>query len=104
MTDFCGYQITRHLEHSLFRKYCSKISSVCDAATKDGYKLRIFGIAFTDRQPRDPKSNCYIKSSTIKIVRKRMNETILGEISGCSMKDLMVKLANKSINAAIANK
>lgn len=63
LTDFYGYSITRHKLQSLFRKRCSKIDSVVDVQTKDGYLLRVFAIAFTDKDEKSYSQNCYAKTS-----------------------------------------
>ncbi|CAL5978198.1 Ribosomal_protein S3a [Hexamita inflata] len=98
LTDFFGYTVTRHKYQSLFRKGCSRISCVSDVTTKDGYQLRVFGIAFTERTEKQHKINCYAKTSQIKNVRKIMNTKVQEEIKNSSMAQVMAKLAGQSID------
>ena len=107
MTDFHGYTLTRHKYYSLFRKGCSKIDAVVDVNTKDGYQLRVFAIGFTDRAEKTHKRNCWAKTSTIKNVRKVMSAKVQEELKGCTIKDVMSKLASQTIDekmSANANK
>lgn len=97
-TDFDGYKITTHKYCSLFRKGSSKIDAVCDATTKDGYHLRVFGIAFTTFPEKRTKMNCYAKTSQIKKIRKQMTTRMQEDIANSSMKDVMAKLASAHIN------
>lgn len=50
LTDFYGMNITRDRLCSLIRKWHSLIEAFVDVTTLDGYTLRMFCIAFTERR------------------------------------------------------
>lgn len=72
-TDFHGFALTRHKMQSLFRKRCSKIETVADVTTSDGYKVRIFAIAFTTQDADARRHNSYCKSSQKRSIRANIS-------------------------------
>ena len=46
-TAFYGHELSRDYIRSLVRRKSSKVNTVIDVATKDGYKLRVKGLALT---------------------------------------------------------
>jgi len=47
MTRFVGHELSRDYIRSLVRRKSSKISAITDVTTKDGYSLRVKGLALT---------------------------------------------------------
>ena len=62
-----------------------------DAKTNDGFVLRFFPIAFTQRNKFQLKATTYAQRSQIKQIRRRMVEVITKEVSKSSLKDIVVK-------------
>ena len=42
--------------------------------TNDGYTVRLFALAFTDRCPEQVKVKCYAQTAQIKKIQKKMHE------------------------------
>lgn len=64
-TTFYGHELSRDYVRSLVRRKSSKINSIVDVTTKDGYKIRVKGLALTTyRIHRDQRS----------AIRKIMND------------------------------
>ncbi|AWR97263.1 30S ribosomal protein S3ae [Acidianus sulfidivorans JP7] len=56
-TMFYGHELSRDYVRSLVRRKSSKINSIVEVTTKDGYKLRVKGLALTTyRIHRDQRS------------------------------------------------
>merc|ERR1712226_1547777 len=66
LTDFHGLTLTRDKLCSLIRKWHTLIEAHCDAKTSDGYMVRLFVIAFTQRRPDQEKTNCYAQTAQIR--------------------------------------
>lgn len=71
---------------SLVRKWQSLIECNVDVITTDGFKLRVFAIAFTKRRPNQVKKTSYAQSNQVKNIRKKMVEIIQRETSDELMK------------------
>jgi len=54
---------------SLVRKWQTLIEAHCDVQTTDGYRMRLFCIAFTKKRQNQIKKTCYAQSSQIRMVR-----------------------------------
>merc|ERR1712060_364097 len=72
LTDFHGLTLTRDKLCSLIRKWHTLIEAHADVKTTDGYLVRLFVIAFTQRRQDQVKTNCYAQSAQIRKIRKRM--------------------------------
>lgn len=101
LTDFHGMDMTRNHLCSLIRKWHSLIEAHVDVKTSDGYSLRVFCIAFTQRRKNQVKSTCYIQTSKAKMIRKRMKDVITAECGKSSLHDLVKKFALQTIEKAI---
>ncbi|KAL8443968.1 hypothetical protein Emag_005752 [Eimeria magna] len=101
LTDFHGMNITRDKLCSLIRKWHSLIEAFVDVQTLDGYTLRMFCIAFTERRPNQIKSTCYARSSQIRAIRKKMVSIMAAEASKCQLRDLVKKFIPESIGKSI---
>lgn len=53
---------------SLVRKWQTLIEAHCDVQTTDGYRMRLFCIAFTKKRQNQIKKTCYAQSSQIRMV------------------------------------
>ena len=101
LTNFHGMDTTRDHLCSLIRKWHTIIEAVVDAKTSDGFVLRFFPIAFTQRGKYQLKATTYAKRSQIKQIRKKMAEVITREVSKTSLKDLVSKLITEKIPTEI---
>ena len=72
LTTFYGMDMTRDKLNGLIRKWQTLIEASVDVQTTDGYKLRLFCIAFTKRRPNQIKKTSYAKASQIRAIRKKM--------------------------------
>lgn len=101
LTDFTGLDMTRNHLCSLIRKWHSLIEAHVDVKTTDGYQLRMFAIAFTQRRKNQVKSTCYIRSSKAKTIRKKMCEVMHAEAVKSSLRELVRKIPLQIIEKAI---
>jgi len=101
LTDFHAMDLTRDKHQSLIRKWHTLIEANCDIKTSDGYLVRMFCIAFTQRQPDHVKSNCYAQSSQIRRIRKKMVEIMHAEAGKVPLRELVKKLIPESISKEI---
>jgi len=74
LTQFHGLSLTTDKLRSMFRKWCTTIEAIIDAKTADGYTLRLFVIAFTNRQANQLSKNCYCADRLERWVRHRMTK------------------------------
>merc|ERR1712125_1937 len=97
MGDFHALCLTRDKLQSLIRKWHTLIEAHADVKTTDGYLVRLFVIAFTQRRPDQVKTNCYAQSAQIRKIRAEMVEICQAEASKGSLRDLVKKLIPGSI-------
>jgi len=88
-TNFYGMDITRDKAQSMIKKWHSTIEAFTQAKTADGYIVRVFCIAFTQKTSRQVKATCYAKASHQKLIRKKMKEIMQSTIQKSSLKDLV---------------
>jgi small subunit ribosomal protein S3Ae len=100
-TNFHGMDITRDKLCSLVKKWHSLIEAFVQAKTTDGYLVRLFAIAFTRRHKHQVKATCYAKGSQQKILRAKMMEIMLGEVTKSSLKELFKKLITDQVGKQI---
>lgn len=72
LTTFYGMDMTRDKLNGLIRKWQTLIEATADVTTTDGYKLRLFALAFTKRRPNQIRKTSYAQSSQIRTIRKKM--------------------------------
>lgn len=104
LTNFYGMDTTKDRLCSLIRKWHTLIEASVDAKTNDGFLLRFFPIAFTDRQKGQLKATTYAQRSQVKQIRKIMFDVITKAVTKTSLKDLVDKLLVDSISAEIEKK
>jgi small subunit ribosomal protein S3Ae len=101
LTNFYGMDTTKDHLCSLIRKWHTLIEATVDAKTSDGFLMRFFPIAFTQRGKHQLKATTYAQRSQIKQIRRKMVEVITKEVSKTSLKDLVVKLIQEKIPTEI---
>jgi len=101
LTNFHGMSFASHKLKSLVRKWRTLIEAIVDLTTSDGYKLRIFVIAFTKKRPNQNKNTAYATTAQIKQIRKKIFEIVNREAAGCDLKALVKKLIFETISARV---
>jgi small subunit ribosomal protein S3Ae len=79
-TRFKGHELARDYMKSLIRRKSSKVQGIYNVTTKDGYGLRITGVALTTYR---------CKTSQKRTIRKIMGEVITTRASEMSLDDLI---------------
>jgi small subunit ribosomal protein S3Ae len=101
LCNFYGMQFTRDKLCSLIRKWNTLIEANVDVKTADGYQIRMFCIAFTNRRQNQLRKTSYAQSSQIRSIRKKMVDIMTAEGSKSDLKDLFKKLIAESIGRDI---
>lgn len=96
LTRFKGHELARDYMRSIVRRRSSKIQSILNVQTKDGYELRITAVALTSYR---------CKSSHRRAIRRVMKEIIKSRASEMSLDELIQamifgKLATEIFNEA----
>jgi len=97
LTDFHAFSLTRDKEASLIKKKQSLIEAHVDVKTTDGYVVRLFAIAFTNRVEGQVRSNCYAQSAQIRKIRMKMVDIMSKEAGAGQLRELVKKLIPESI-------
>jgi small subunit ribosomal protein S3Ae len=79
-TRFKGHELARDYMKSIIRRKSSKVAAIVNVTTKDGYGLRITGVALT-------AFRC--KTSQKRAIRKIISEVIVNEASNKSLDELI---------------
>merc|ERR1712137_681832 len=77
------------------------IEAHADVKTTDGYLVRMFVIAFTQKRPDQVKTNCYAQSAQIRKIRKKMVTIMANEAGTVQLRELVKKLIPESIGKEI---
>ena len=93
-TLFKGHEYSRDYLRSLVRRRTTKVDSLINLTTKDGYKLRIAVSALTLSR---------IKTSQEKIIRKMMEKTIHEKANALSMDQFVQEMVLGKIASDIYN-
>ncbi|KAH6568527.1 hypothetical protein BASA62_005417 [Batrachochytrium salamandrivorans] len=101
LTNFHGIDITSDKLRSLVKKWQSLIEAHVDVKTTDGYLIRIFTIAFTQRRKNQLRKTTYATSAQIRAIRKKMFEIATKEASTSDLKEFVRKLAPEVIGKEI---
>jgi len=104
LTDFHGLTLTRDKLCNLIKKWQTLIEAHCDVRTTDGYTVRLFVIAFTQRREGQVRTNCYAQTAQIRKIRARMVEIMTNEASKVMLRDLVKKLIPESIEKEIVKR
>lgn len=100
-TNFHGMDITKDKLCTLVKKWHSLIEAFVQAKTTDGYLVRMFAIAFTRRHKHQVKATCYAKGSQQKVLRQKMMEIMLAEVTKKSLKDLFKSMIQDTVGKQI---
>ena len=82
LTSFHGMSLTTDKLRSMVKKWQTLIEGNIDVKTTDGYIVRLFVIAFTNRQAGQVKTNCYAQTAQIRKIRRKMTEIMTNEEIG----------------------
>ena len=99
-TQFYGMDFTTDKVRSLVKKWQTLIDTHLDITTTDGYKLRLFCVAFTKKRQNCLRKTYYASTAQIKVIRKKIFE-IMAKESACELKDLIKKFVAETIGSAI---
>lgn len=95
LLNFHGMDMTRDKICSLIKKKQTIIEANVDCKTSDGYMLRMFCIAFTDKPKDQKKITCYANSAQCRAVREKM-EAYMAKMGGKGdLKSLVKELITK---------
>ncbi len=100
-TSFYGMSMTRDRLCHIVKKWQSTIESFVDVKTQDGYFMRIFAIAFTQRRKTQLKATCYASACQQAKIRKKMREIIVDESKSVPLKQLTDKFVERIIEKRI---
>ena len=92
LCNFYGMDITRDKLSSLIRKWQTLIEAQVEATTTDGYKLRLFALAFTKRRPNQIRKTSYATTAQVKAIRKKMVEKMRSKVESMDLKELVKTL------------
>lgn len=101
LTTFHGMDLTRDKACSLIKKWQSLIEARVDVKTTDGYTLRMFCIAFTQKRPNQIKKTWYAQAGQIRQIRKKMVDIMTNEATKCDLKELVAKFVPETISKDI---
>jgi len=101
LTNFHGMDFTSDKLRSLVKKWQSLIEAFVDIKTTDGYLVRLFLIAFTQRRKNQLRKTTYATSAQIRAIRKKMFEIVNKEASTCDLKELVQKLIPEVIGKEV---
>jgi len=101
LTNFYGMDFVRDRYCALVRKWQTLIEASVDVRTADGYVLRMFCIAFTEKRKNQVSKACYAKSSQIRAIRAKMIEIMKQQAEEVDLKGLVTKFIPGAIGKDI---
>ena len=101
LCNFYGMDMTRDKLNSLIRKWQTCIEASVDATTTDGYRLRLFAIAFTKRRANQIRKTSYAKASQIRAIRKKMTDIMSAAVSATDLKGIVKKFIPEALGKEI---
>ncbi|KAL5273807.1 RPS3A family protein [Megaselia abdita] len=97
LTNFHGMDLTTDKLRSMVKKWQTLIEANVDVKTTDGFLLRVFCIGFTAKDQMSQRKTCYAQSSQVRVIRSKMVNTIVREVSSSDLKEVVNKLLPDSI-------
>jgi len=101
LCNFYGMDLTRDKMNSLIRKWQSLIEASVDAVTTDGYRLRLFALAFTKKRSNQIRKTSYATSAQIRRIHKKMCDIMRTAVESSDLKDLVRKFIPEAIGKEI---
>lgn len=101
LTNFYGLEMTTDKLRSLVKKWQTLVEAHMDVKTTDGYLVRIFTIAFTQRRKNQLKKTTYASAAQVRAIRKQMFAVIQKEAMQNDLKDLVQKFIPEVIGKEI---
>ncbi|AEH25164.1 30S ribosomal protein S3ae [Pyrococcus yayanosii] len=92
-TKFKGHKLARSYIRSLVRRRTTRIDGIFNITTKDGYKLRVMGMAIAMRR---------IQTSQERAIRKIMQEIIYRKAEELNFKDFILEAVTGKMAEEIA--
>jgi small subunit ribosomal protein S3Ae len=92
LTNFHGMDFTTDKLRSLVRKWQTLIEAHTDVSTLDGFRLRVFCIAFTKKRQNTLRKTAYAQQGQIRSIRRKMFDAITREATSSDLKDFVGKL------------
>jgi len=93
--------MTRDRLCHIVKKWQSTIEAFVDVKTQDGYFMRVFCVAFTQRRKTQLKATCYASFGQKSKIRRKMRELIVEETKSCSLKQVAHKFVDRHIEKRI---
>jgi len=97
LTNFHGLDMTRDKLSSYLKKWQTTIDVQAEVKTQDGYILRIFVVAFTNRQSGQIRKCSYAQHAQVKQIRKKIVDILTTEASSVNLVDLVQKFTLDAI-------
>jgi len=94
ITEFDGSECMRDYIARMVIRYVRRIDAVQDLETSDGVKIRVKSIAIVSKK---------MKSSIVKIVRRRMQELVADEVRKASLSDFLERMLDDKAKTRILN-
>eukprot|EP00914_Ancora_sagittata_P021611 GHVO01042864.1.p1 GENE.GHVO01042864.1~~GHVO01042864.1.p1 ORF type:complete len:273 (+),score=50.56 GHVO01042864.1:26-820(+) len=101
LTNFHGMSLTTDKLRSMVKKWQTLIEGNVAVKTTDGYMLRLFCIGFTNRRQNQIRKTSYANSHQVRLIRKKMTDIMVREVSSSSLKEVVNKLLPDSIGKDI---
>jgi small subunit ribosomal protein S3Ae len=101
LTDFHSMEFTRDKMCSMIKKKHTLIEAFADCPTTDGYVIRLFCFALTQRPEFQTKQFCYAQTAQIRRIRKRMVQIMKQEVGKGQLRDAMKAIMAQKIELAI---
>lgn len=92
LTNFHAMDMTRDKVCSYLRKWQTTIDVQAEVKTSDGYILRLFIAAFTNKVAGQVRKCSYAQHAQVKQIRKKIIETIAANTKDNSLSDIVNKL------------
>ena len=101
MTNFHGLDMTRDKLSQYIKKWHTLVEAHTEVKTLDGYVLRIFLIAFTDKVKDQVSKTSYAQHSQIKQIRKKIVDIVNAQVSKANMVDVLNLLLSDTLSGDI---
>ncbi|MBI4894327.1 MAG: hypothetical protein HY833_01175 [Candidatus Aenigmarchaeota archaeon] len=94
VTEFDGSECMRDYIARMVIRYVRRIDAVQDLETRDGVKIRVKSLSIVSKK---------MKSSIVKIVRRRMQELVADEVKKSSLSDFLERMLDDKAKTRILN-